>query len=195
MRPRHGPVASGEDHKPKSSESLGHPFPVAYLAADSQAHLHVIFCLSVTAHKIAELARSPERTAPSEVAPLCPRASQCLHRHPLSQRHQAAMQQVQLQRENQPQTQLSQLFRAVAPRMRREEILPLRIKAREPRALFPAEKLRFRLLRERYVELEVAVTCRLALADLVQPLMRVLAHRFQHRVAGRAPLDAVGGDE
>src|ERR1700676_2804368 len=79
--------------------------------------------------------------------------------------------------------------------MRRQKVFALLVKARIPRALLPADKLRFNLLRERHVELEMPVPRYLTLASLVHPVMRVLAHRFQHRVARRAHLDAVGRDE
>ena len=79
--------------------------------------------------------------------------------------------------------------------MRRQKVFALLVNPCEPRALFLPDKLRFGLLRERHVELEMAITRRLVLAGLVQPVLRVLAHRFQHRVARRAALDTVRGNE
>ena len=79
--------------------------------------------------------------------------------------------------------------------MRRQKVFALLVNPCEPRALFPTGKLRFGLLRERHVELEMAITRRLVPAGLAQPVLRVLAHRFQHGVARRAPLDTVRENE
>ncbi len=75
--------------------------------------------------------------------------------------------------------------------MRRQKVFALLVNPCEPRALFRADKLRLGLLGKRHEELEMAITRRLALAGLVQPVLCVLVHRFQHRVARRAALDAV----
>ena len=76
---------------PSKPVRFGFSSPVADLLGDRQARLPVIFGLSVTAHKIAGVARKPERAAPSEAAPLGPRPRQGLCGHPMFQRYQAAM--------------------------------------------------------------------------------------------------------
>src|SRR5258706_14179124 len=79
--------------------------------------------------------------------------------------------------------------------MSRQKVLAFEVKPREPRALLLPDKLRFRFLRQRYEEREVAVTPRLALTGLIKPILCILAHCFQHLVAGCAALYAVGCDE
>ena len=79
--------------------------------------------------------------------------------------------------------------------MSRQKVLAFEVKPREPRALLLPDKLRFRFLRQRYEEREVVVTPRLALTGLIKPILCILAHCFQHCVAGCAALDAVGCDE
>ena len=113
----------------------------------------------------------------------------------MRQRRQPTLPQVNLYREHQPQSQFGAAFGVIAPGMRRQEVFALEVKPREPRALLSPEKLRFRFLRERHVELEMAVTRRLALGRIVQPVLCILAHSFQHRVPCRASLDPVGCDE
>src|SRR5258708_30781624 len=102
---------------------------------DGQTRLNVFFRLRVTAHKIAGLARSPERPAPSEVAHLGPRPRQCILGHPMSQRDKAAMQQVHSYGENQSQSQLGAILGVIAPRMSRQNVLAFAVKPRDPRAL------------------------------------------------------------
>src|ERR1019366_197957 len=127
----------------------------------------MVLRIIVVTHEKVELASVIERATTAKISLLSSYTPECLYRHPMRQRQETAIDEIQLYGKNESQANRSSSLREVTPRMRREKILSLVVQPREPFSLLWSDEFRPRPFRKRQIERQVSSACFITFSRLV----------------------------